>query len=114
MNIVERATASLAAGASATPFAGRPINFAPWNGYFELGVGGGAGLTYDLTIGGQAVATGVPAQVLTTYPSVPSQLELQDDKVWAGANVSLRVNNPTAAAVTYWSYARLSDEKRGT
>lgn len=114
MNVVERATASLGAGASATPFSGRPINFAQFNAYLEIGVGGGAGLTYDLTINGAAVATGVPCQTLTAYPTLPGQLELQDEKVWAGSNISLRINNPTAGALTYYCYGRLSDEKRGT
>jgi len=111
-NVVERATASLAAGATASVLVGTQLGNAPFNGYLEVGVGGGALLQATILVGGQAVASGMPMKTATAFPAVPDDLDIQDEKVWAGAPIIVKIFNPTAGALSYWSYCRLSDEPR--
>lgn len=113
-NIVERATASLAAGATASVLVGTQLAQAPFNGYLEIGAGGGNLLQATIIAGGQAIANGMPTKTLTTFPTLPGELDIQDEKVWAGTPIILKIYNPTAGALSYWTYVRLSDEKRGS
>jgi len=113
MQIVDRNTnAALAAAGRDSVLLDTQLNNAPFNGYLEVGVVGGAGLTYDLLIGGRAVATDVPVRVGTTYPVQPDELDVINERVWASSPMQLRVKNPTAGALAYWSYVKLSDVPR--
>lgn len=109
----DKRSASLAAAGDAQPFTGREINFAPFDGYLEVGVDGGAGLTYDVVIGGQSVARGVPVAGNAAYVA-PSALEVLNIPVRAGTPIIVSVSNPTAGALTYYASARLSALPRNT
>jgi len=113
MNNVGRQTAALAAGASIAPFNGTPLNVAAFNGFLEASIVGGAGLTYDLIVDGQALAVGVPMQAGAAFGALPDTLEFINEKVWHRANIVLTINNPTAGALNFFAYLRLSDVPRG-
>lgn len=114
MQLIERrALGSIAAGADTFPLANRQIEIPPFSGYLEVGLeGSAAGLTYDLIVGGQQIALGVAAGATGALPVLPDSLSTVNAEVIAGQRITLKVNNPTAGALSGWAHVRLSSTPR--
>lgn len=112
MEVMDRATnAALGAGATEGVFTD-VLAFAPFDGFFEIGVVGGAGIAFDVLIGGRAVVSNVRARTGTAFPTVPGELDIVNHKVRGGTRIIVRVRNPTAGALAFFAYARISDVPR--
>lgn len=112
MQVTDRATnAALAAGASERPFADRTIGIAPFDGYLQVGLGGGALLTGSVLIDGRAVVFNSPLPTLTAYPT-RDQMIVENEEVFAGQRIEIEIHNPTAGALAAFWYAQLSSVPR--
>jgi hypothetical protein len=107
MNLVVQTSAAIAGGASATPFQNNPIERPDFNAYVSVGVNGSAaGLTCALWIGGRAEFDTYQVNALNRFPLIPDDIFVRDSMCPALRLNRLLITNPTAGALTHFTFAR--------
>jgi hypothetical protein len=97
-------TASLAAGATATPLSGWQYEYLPFPAQVEIGINGTAtGLVATISSGSDVLQEESPVQAGGTAGVIPSPLNTPylSDQAAAGDRMKVSIRNTTAGAITY-------------
>lgn len=106
---VIRKEASLAANDTVeNVFSGSIYEFLPWNASINLGITGSAtGLVATVNTGSDTVQEESPVNILTTFPKIPDDMDIQDVAA-GGERLVVKIRNTTGGALTYRVLAQLT------
>jgi hypothetical protein len=106
---VHQSSAAIAAAGSARPLSGDPIERLSFDGYVVVGINGSAaGLVAAITIGGVTEVDSMQVNALNRFPVLPDDLIVVNSLAPAGQLNRVFISNPTAGALTHFTFARAS------
>ncbi len=89
-------------------WSGSIYEFLPWNASINLGLTASAtGLVATVNTGSDTVQEESPVNILTRFPVIPDDMDIQDVAA-AGERFVVKVRNTTAGALTLRGLAQLS------
>lgn len=89
-------------------FSGSIYEFLPWNAAINLGITGAAtGLVATVNTGSDTVQEEAPVNILTTFPKIPDDMDIQD-VARGGERLVVKIRNTTAGAIVVRVLAQLS------
>ena len=88
-------------------FTGSIYEFLPWNAAINMGITGSAtGLVATVNTGWDRIQEEAPVNILTTFPVIPDNMDIQD-RARGGERLVVKVRNTTAGALTVRVLAQL-------
>lgn len=88
-------------------FTGSIYEFLPWNAAINMGITGSAtGLVATVNTGSDTIQEEAPVNILTTFPVIPDNMDIQD-RARGGERLVVKVRNTTAGALTVRVLAQL-------
>ena len=80
-------------------FTGSINEFLPWNAAINMGITGSAtGLVATVNTGSDTIQEEAPCNILTTFPVIPDNMDIQD-RARGGERLVVKVRNTTAGAL---------------
>lgn len=108
MPMVQKTAAIAAGGEVENVLAGSQFEFLPWNAFIEFAVNGSAaGLLVDIYSGQDVLAEGSAVNTVNAFPKYPDDFMLNDVAA-GGERIKVKVRNPTAGALTYFSTTKFT------
>ena len=108
MPIIKKELSVPAIGFIENIFAGSTYEFLPWMADLNLGITGAAtGLLATVNTGSDVVQEESPVTVLTRFPVIPDDMDIQD-RALPQERIVVKVRNTTGAAITVRSILQLT------
>lgn len=105
--LVTQVSAQIAAGDNALPLANEPIERPPFDAYVNVAINGSAaGLRAGVNIGGVNVFDDFQINAVNRFALVPDDLIVVNGLCPTGMQNRVRISNPTAGALTHFTYVQ--------
>lgn len=89
-------------------FTGSIYEFLPYNAALNIGITGSAtGLVATVNTGSDTIQEESPVNILTTFPKIPDDMDIQD-VARGGERLVVKVRNTTAGALTVRALVQIS------
>lgn len=112
-NLIYQDTAAIAAGATVSILAGEPVERPPFDAFVNIAINGSAaGLRSGVYVGGVAEFDDLAINALNRFPVLPDDIFVVNGACPAGQLNRIRITNPTAGALTHFTYAAATIQPR--